>query len=179
MQGSVLPAGTKTLVEALTLEEVGWAYGTARLENNLDCLPDDDSRPVAIRVRAPLRVLMVSRQNANEFPSSSYYLEQALNVALGQTALDQPTDATSTNKQRVVSRVHPTRDPLRTWPDSDIVVLEHPGALAADMITHLATTLRRGQGILYVTSELVDAMNVKQLADVLGSQFQPPGTSAQ
>lgn len=174
LEGSVLPAGTKTLVDTVTLDEVGWAYGTAKLENNLDVLADDDSRPVAVRVRAPLRVLMVSRQNANEFPSSSYYLEQALNVALGQSSQAEPVGAADSRPSPAVSRVHPTRDPLRSWPTSDIIVLEHPGALSADMIGHLATALRRGQGILYVTSELVDAMNIKQLGELLGSQFQPP-----
>ena len=173
LAGSVLPAGTKTLVETVTLDEVGWAYGIAKLENNLDVLADDDSRPVAVRVRAPLRVLMVSRQNANEFPSSSYYLEQALNVALGQSSSVDPNAADS-RQTPAVSRVHPARDPLRSWPASDIIALEHPGALSSDMIGYLATTLRRGQGILYVTSELVDAMNIKQLGELLGSQFQPP-----
>ncbi len=189
LQGSVLPQGAKTLVEAITLNDVGWAYGTARLENNLDVLPDDDQRPVAIRVRPPLRVLMISRQNANEFPSSSYYVEQALNVALsGSTSsssdaanntTEEATDrasgsATRAAQRHAVARMHPTRDPLRGWPDSDIIVLEHPGALSNEIIAYLATALRRGQGILYVTSELVDAMNLKQLGEGLGSQFQPP-----
>lgn len=173
LTGSVLPAGAKTLVESITLDEIGWTYGSARLENNLDVLADDDSRPLAIRVRAPLRVLMVSRQNASEFPSSSYYVEQALNVALGQSTDESASDE-KTSQRPAVARVHPTRDPLRNWPECDIIVLEHPGALAPDMIAHLATSLRRGQGILYVTSELVDAMNLKQLSELLGGQFQPP-----
>ncbi len=172
LEGNVLPSGTKTLVDSVTLPEIGWAYGSARLVNNLDVLAEDDSRPVAVRVRAPLRVLMITRQNAGEFPSSSYYLEQALNVALGQATFAD--EASPANNDAPVKRVHPGRDPLRNWPASDITVLEHPGALTPEMITHLATSLRRGQGIFYVASELVDAMNLKQLADALGSQYQPP-----
>lgn len=173
LEGSVLPSGSKTFTESIQLDEVGWAYGIARLENNLDVLAEDDSRPIAVRVRAPLRVLMVSRQNSNEFPSSSYYVEQALNVALGQAIEDSNRDP-SNKTPAAVARVHPTRDPLRKWPDSDIIVLEHPGALTTEMIDHLATSLRRGQGVFYVTSELVDAMNMKQLSERLGTQFQPP-----
>jgi len=60
------------------------------------------------------------------------------------------------------------------WPEVDLFVLDHPGSLEVGAIDHIAKRVRRGRALLYVTSELVDGINLKRLADSLGSGFEPP-----
>ena len=169
---TIQPQSTRTLSESLSFDEVGWKFGWAKLESNLDVLPDDDQRPVALHVRPPVRVLMISKQNANDVPSSSFYLQQALNVALNGPVAHNPTS--NTKGSEVLVRVNPIRDDVRNWPQCDVYVIDHPGSLPIDALQLIASQLRRGKGLLYVTSELVDAVNFKQLGDILGSDFQPP-----
>ncbi|MEZ6138119.1 MAG: BatA and WFA domain-containing protein [Pirellulaceae bacterium] len=168
LEATLLPQSTQTLAETVTLDAAGWNYGWAKLENNLDSLPNDDERPLAVRVRPAVRVLIVTAQNTLEVPSSSFYLERVLNVAL--SPIEGDTNATP------IVRVNPQRDDFRSWPDSDVLVLDHPGALGKEVLQSIASQLRRGRGMLYVTSELVDAVNLEQLAQLLGGDFQPPVT---
>lgn len=171
------PQSTKTFSELVSFDEVGWKSGWARLENNLDVLPNDDQRPIALRVRPPVRVLMITKQNANEVPSSSFYLQQALNVSLsGVNAVNASGAAKITDKKgnEPMVRVNPVREDVRNWPQCDVYVIDHPGSLAVDALQLIASQLKRGKGLLYVTSELVDAVNVKHLGEILGSDFQPP-----
>lgn len=177
LTAKVLPQSSRTLTETVTFDEPGWRSGWVKLEGNLDVLPDDDERPVVVQVRPPVSVLIVSRQNAQEIPSSSFYVQQALQVAL--TVDSQDNQALSDGKQAVtnnktVQRVHPGRDALRTWPAADVFVLDHPGSLDAEIVQVLASQMRRGKGLLYVTSEMVDATNLQQFADLLEGDFQPP-----
>jgi len=121
---------SRTLTVDVSFDEVGWRHGWAKLESNLDELPLDDARPIAVRVRPPVHVLLVSRQNAKEIPSSSFCMQQALNVALTTQAKHtknaRPEDA-------VVVRVHSSRDPLRNRPPCDIYVLDHPGSMSSEI----------------------------------------------
>ena len=175
--GTLRAAKHKDFSEMVSFEEVGWKYGWAKLENNLDVLPDDDQRPVALRVRPPVRVLLISKQNANEVPSSSFYLQQALNVSLGKAIAPKPAGAAKGSEKKdseTIVRVNPVRDDVRNWPQCDVYVIDHPGSLAADGLQLIASQLKRGKGLLYVTSELVDAVNLKHLGEILGSDFQPP-----
>jgi Aerotolerance regulator N-terminal/von Willebrand factor type A domain len=170
LEATVPPETTRTLTESLTFDEVGWKHGWVRLISNLDVLPEDDERPVAIRVRPRIQVLLISRQNVREIPSSSFYVQQALDVAL----LGKAEQSDSTEGKSVVQRVHPDRDPQRNWPNCDVYVLDHPGALSNETLQLVASQLKRGRGLLYIASELVDASNMAQLGDLLGSDFQPP-----
>jgi len=176
-EGLLPPQSTKTFSELVSFDEVGWKFGWARLESNLDVLPDDDQRPVALQVRPPVRVLMISKQSANEVPSSSFYLQQALNVSLsGSIGSTSSGAANATDKKgnETIVRVNPVRDDARNWPQCDVYVIDHPGSLASDSLQMVASQLKRGKGLLYVASELVDAVNLKHLGEILGSDFQPP-----
>jgi hypothetical protein len=165
---TLAPQSTRTLSESITFDEIGWKHGWAKLENNLDVLPEDDERPVAIRVRAPVHVLMLTRQNVQEVPSSSFYIQQALNVALSSK------QSGGSKADDVVQRINPSRIEVRAWPQADVYVLDHPGSLSTESLQFVASQLRRGKGLLYVTAELVDAINLKNIANILGSEFQPP-----
>jgi hypothetical protein len=172
LTAKILPQSSRTLSETVTFDEEGWRSGWAKLESNLDVLPGDDERPIAVRVRPPVSVLMISRQNVQEIPSSSFYIQQALQVAF--MGNDSPSDDGSSKKSKTVQRVHPSRDALRTWPSADVFVLDHPGSLDEEALQMLASQMRRGKGLLYITSEMVDATNLQQFADLLGNDFQPP-----
>ncbi len=167
------PQSTATLSESVSIDALGWHHGWVRLENNLDVLPDDDARPFAWHVRAPLKVALLTRQPKNQIPSSSFYLEQSLGVALAPNAWGAK-DTVGDDEWKVVERLNPSRDSVGQWPASDVFVLDHPGQLSDEALQHLANRLRRGKGLLYVTDELVDAMNLRRLAEILGSEFQPP-----
>ena len=75
-------------------------------------------------------------------------------------------------------------DPLKLEPAqltaSDLIVLDHPGRLAPESVQLLGGLLRRGRPLFYVAAEPADAMNLKQLAEAVGSgwrlpvEFMPP-----
>ena len=167
------PQSVQRVSIQMPCDEAGWKYGWAKLQNNLDSLPEDDERPLAINVRQPIKVLLVSRQSETEIPSSSFYLSQALNVALAE----DPTagfDTPGTSNAATITRVHPQKSSLASWPECDVMIIDHPGSISGEITRGIAAQLRRGKGIFYVASELVDAVNIAQLADALGGDFQPP-----
>ncbi|MFO0942455.1 MAG: BatA and WFA domain-containing protein [Pirellulales bacterium] len=173
LETTLAPQSSRTLTDNVEFDEVGWKHGWVRLQGNLDVLAEDDQRPLAIRVRPPVQVLLVTRQNAREVPSSSFFVQQALDVAL----VGQPVPTNSSGAQEsksVVKRVHPDRDPVRSWPSCDVYVIDHAGALTKEALQLLAAQLKRGRGLLYLASEFVDATNLTELSDLLGSDFQPP-----
>ena len=178
LRAQLTPQSSRTLTASVSFEEPGWKFGWARLEDNLDALAEDDERPVAIRVRPSLQVALLSRQNKQMIPSSSFYLHHALRVALGKASgAANPTGAPPSegnDANTLVHRLHPLRSSPDAWPESDIYVLDHPGALSDAAVKHLSAEMKRGKGILYVTSELVDAINVAKLREVLGAEMQPP-----
>ncbi|QDV43561.1 hypothetical protein Enr13x_34180 [Stieleria neptunia] len=155
--------GMRTLSQSLTMDEAGWINGDVSLVSNLDVLSADDSRPLTVEVRDTPGVVLLSRQSELAVPSSSWYLQQALNVTLARA--DGGT---------AVTRIDPMRIHSNRWPVADLFVIDHPGTLDDDGISFLAANVRRGRGLLYVTSELADAMNLKRLSESLGSGFQPP-----
>lgn len=169
----MLPQTSATLTKSIQFDTAGWKPGWARLESNLDSLPNDDERPVAVRVRPAVRVLVASRQKPQEIPSSSFYLERVLNVALSPSAAPRPSEAGMVHQ---LLRVDSANVAFRSWPENDVLVLDHPGSLGKDVLQGIASQLRRGRGLLYVTSELVDAVNLEQLSQLLGGDFQPPVT---
>jgi hypothetical protein len=166
VEGQVAPQSQRVLTGTVVFPEAGWQGGWARLETNLDSLPADDVRPAAVHVSTAPRVVLISRQPAQQKPGSSFYLEQALRIVLGATE--------SVKLSQSVTRIQPQRLPAGRWPEADLFVLDHPGALDAAALQHIGARVRRGQALLYVTSELADSMNLRQLADSLGAGFEPP-----
>lgn len=160
----IAPRATRTIAEMMAFERPGWYHGEARIESNLDVLPEDDRRPLAVRVRPAPRVLLVTRQPSTDVPSSSWYLQQAIGVAL----------SSGTGAEPPITVVHPGRLAPASWPEADLYVIDHPGLLDSTSVQWVASRVRRGRGLLYVASELADAMNVEQLGQTLGSGFEPP-----
>ncbi len=167
LRGHIGPQASSVLSSKVEFPKAGWFAGWARLEGNLDVLPADDVRPAAIQVLPEPHVLLISRQPAQQKPSSSFYLEQALGVVLSGT------EGSGANSS-AVERIQPQRSEPAKWPEADLFVLDHPGSLDAAAVEHLAVRVRRGRALLYITGELVDGINMRRLADSLGSGFQPP-----
>lgn len=191
LEGTIAPRSSRTLTTPIAFEQAGWRHGWVQLIRNIDSLPDDDQRPLAVQVRPPSRVLLVTRQPPNLMPSSSFYLERAFEVLamptaqgpVGRDGSDSGSASmglsTATAMQPAaggIQRVHPHRVAPQSWPEHDLLLLDHPGALGQAALRAIATRLRLGGGVLYVTSELVDATNLEQLTEMLGAEFQPPAT---
>jgi hypothetical protein len=142
----------------------GWHWGEARLAGIDDALAADDVRPVVVQVRPKPLYALVTRQSPALRPSSSHYLECALSpdVHLKDRAL-----------ARLV-RLNPTNLDRETLAPADLIVLDHPGKLDEPAVKLLAGLLRRGRPILYVTSEAVDASNLKLLTESAGRSLQLP-----
>jgi hypothetical protein len=167
LEGQIAPQSQRVLTGSVAFAKAGWQGGWARLEANVDALSADDVRPAAVHVGRPPHVLLVSRQPAQQKPGSSFYLEQALRIILSSGENGRPGDST-------VARIQPQRVDAGRWPETELFVLDHPGALSAAALQHIGSRVRRGDALLYVASELADAVNMRQLADSLGTGFQPP-----
>lgn len=174
LETTLAPQSSRTLTDTVEFDEVGWKSGWVRLQGNLDVLAEDDQRPLAIRVRPPVQVLLITRQSVRDIPSSSFFVQQALDVALVGQAFETAAANGSGATKSVVKRVHPDRDPVRSWPSCDVYVVDHAGSLSKEALQTLAAQLKRGRGLLYIASEFVDATNVAELSELLGSDFQPP-----
>jgi hypothetical protein len=170
------PAGERlTLGEEVVLDRPGWQVGAARLIGVEDAMPADNTRPVAIEVRASPTFALVTREPPGAAGASSFYLERALSPLAQRQAAHQPK----------VVRVDPARwddQPLAT---AELAVLDHPGKLPEAAVAQIVSLVRRGRSLLYVACEPVDAVNLKQLAAAAGSawparvEFLPPQAGSQ
>ncbi|MFO1063019.1 MAG: VWA domain-containing protein [Pirellulales bacterium] len=180
LEGKVSAGGIQTLSTKATFNTTGWQWGWVKLESNLDALPEDDVRPCAWFVRPAPKILLVTRQPAQEKPSSSYYLEQAIKYCFHSEPSTQRSDAVDANTPTPttvsVNRVAPQRTVASAWPEADVIVLDHPGSLPKETLQVIASRVRRGKGLLVVTSELVDGVNLQALSELWGKSFQPPVT---
>jgi hypothetical protein len=169
-------AGSKTTLSADVVPRgVGWQAGQAKLFGSTDALAEDDARPFVVDVRPPPAFALLTRQRADARPSSSYYLERALVPA-------EPRDDRPAPR---LTRFHPSGPDREALAASDLIVLDHPGRVADELLSLLAGWLRRGRSALYVASEPADATNLKRLADLAGTDLRlpvefapaPPGAS--
>jgi len=157
------PERMTTLTQEIELKQVGWQAGEARLVGCDDALAADNVRPFVVHVQAEPVFALLTRQSASLRPSSSHYLECALAPKRGEK-----------DKSAQVRRIDPSAADAAALAPADLIVLDHPGKLADDKIKLLAGFLRRGRPVLYVAAELIDATNLKHLADAVGSGLQLP-----
>jgi hypothetical protein len=161
------PAGTKTKLTVEIIPRVlGWQTGEVRLLGMSDALAEDDRLAFVLDVRQPPVFALITRENADTRPSSTYYLERALVPATAQAGLDR-------SAPRVV-RFDPQRDDREILAAADLFVLDHPGRLSETLIASLAGWIRRGRSLLNVACEPADAGNLKSLADLAGGNLRLP-----
>jgi hypothetical protein len=159
------PAGRRaTLTEEIPWRAGGWQWGQAKLIDSRDALPADDLLPVAVEVAARPTYVLLTRQSAEQRPSSSHYLECALvpDSQLGERASAQ------------VVRVDSASANAEALGGADLIVVDHPGKLPAETVSLLAGLIRQGRPVLYVSGEAIDANNLKVLLDAVGAGLRMP-----
>jgi hypothetical protein len=161
----VCPPGIRTtLAVEVPPRGTGWQVGTARILNAQDALAADDARPFVLDVRPPPTYALLTRQRPEDKPSSSYYLERALS----------PLAPRPGRPDARVTRLDPTQPDDGALAAADVIVLDHPGRLAGDVVRRLVALLKRGRGMLYVAAEPTDAMNLTLLAEAAGPDLRMP-----
>lgn len=174
LAGHCSPGMTSVLSTDIVLTAGGWQGGEARLVGAQDALAADDARSFVLDVRPPLTYLLITRDPAQPHVSASQFLERAL-------VPNKPRDGRQ--GERIV-RADPDSLDRERVAAADVIVLDHPGRLSSESTKLLASVLRRGRGMLYVTAEPIDASNLSLLADAAGSdlkmpvQFVPPAAGA-
>jgi hypothetical protein len=158
------PWGKTTVATELPTRSSGWQAGEVRLLDVQDALPLDNVRPFVLEVRPPPTFALLTRQPATQRPSSSYYLERAL----------LPIAPRQDGAGSRVLRFDPSTGERESLAVADVLVLDHPGKLTPELIQFLGASLGRGRGILYAAAEPVDATNLQQLADAVGTALQMP-----
>jgi hypothetical protein len=164
LEGNCAPNSKTTLSAQILPHSVGWQVGEARLLGMEDAMPTDNVRPCALEVRPPPIYALITRQSEQQRPSSSYYLQRALD----------PIEARSGKSKSRVVRVSPANFDRETIGTAELIVLDHPGRLLGETVNHLASLLRRGRGVLYVVAEPIDATNLKRLTAAAGTGLQMP-----
>ena len=145
----------------------GWQAGRARLVGASDALAEDDSRAFVLDVRQPPVFALITRESATSSPRrSSYYLERALLPAAEQQRQIGPHRASSGST--------PSTSDREALAAADLFVLDHPGRLSEALAASLAGWLRRGRSVFYVACEPADAVNLKRLAELAGTDLRLP-----
>lgn len=159
------PGRQTTISDEFAVSSIGWHTGTARLIFSGDALATDDQFPVTVEVRSHPTYLIITRQPTSLRPSSSHFLECAL--APGGSS------ANSSAEPRVI-RFDPDKLDAEVMAKSDLIVLDHPGALNANAIQMLAGAMRRGRPVFYLASEAADATTLVRLSNELGRGLRLP-----
>ncbi|WP_417847182.1 vWA domain-containing protein [Thalassoglobus sp.] len=161
-EGHVPARAKSTLGGRVPTPGSGWQIGEAKIVGQNDALPNDDIRAIATEVHPQPRVSYLTREERNKVASSAYFLERSV----------EATGVASTlQSSNWVDAADPDVDLLRS---SDVVLLVRPGRLSRQTIAVLAAMVQRGVSLLYVASDPLDASNLKDLADALGSTARMP-----
>ena len=158
------PAERSTLMTAeVSLPATGWQVGWAKIADNQDALAVDDQFPFVVQSIDSPGIAVVTQQSARKIPSSSYYVQTAL----------QPFADEAESRVRV-GRIASSRFSVEQAAGYQRFVFDHPGKMSPTQIRSTASLIRRGRGVLYFASEAVDATNLKLLSAELGSDLQSP-----
>ncbi len=161
-EGHVPARAKSTLGGRVPTPGSGWQLGEAKIIGQNDALPNDDVRSIATEAHPQPRVAFLTREQRNKVASSAYFLEQAV-VATGVVSTLQATNW--------IDSADPDVDLLRS---SDVIVLIRPGRLTRQTNAVRAAMIQRGVSLLYVASDPLDASNLKDLSEALGSTARMP-----
>jgi hypothetical protein len=153
-----------TLSEQIELRQIGWQPGEARLVGVEDALAADNVRPFVVCIRPEPVYALLTREPSGRRASSSHFVECAL----------APEGRLKEKGPARVLHINPSDADAAALAPADLILLDHPGKLTDDAVQLLAGLLRRGRPVLYVASELIDATNLKRLAEAAGSGLQMP-----
>jgi hypothetical protein len=148
----------------IEIRQPGWQWGEARLVGVDDALAADNVRPLVVQLRPRPTYILLTREPAGRRPSSSYFLECGL----------VPDGRDKKAASVTLLRFDPSAADAKALAPADLVCLDHPGKLSDDAVKTLAGLLRRGQPLLYVAAEPIDATNLKRLGEAAGPGLQMP-----
>ena len=170
VRGKIGPQSVTTLTSPMKFSQARWVTGWISLQGNNDSMPADDARPFAFRIEQPPRILVLTKPSTKQEANSNFFIQQALEVIAGPTRNNERTTNTSSRIQ--------TLDPALVTADKvgdvDLFLVNHAGALDRPLIDLIASRVRRGKGLIYIASELVDAVNLDMIATAMGNSYQPP-----
>jgi hypothetical protein len=164
LEGPCPAKGRVVLTDEIEFHDTGWQWGEARLVGVDDALAADNVRPLVVQLRPRPTYILLTREPAGRRPSSSYFLECAL----------VPDGRDKERASATLVRLDPSALDAKALAQADLVCLDHPGKLPDDAVKTLAGLLRRGQPLLYVAAEPIDATNLKRLGEAAGPGLQMP-----
>ncbi len=164
LEGHCPAGGQAVLAEEIEIRDTGWQWGEARLVGVDDALAADNVRPLVVELRPRPTYLLLTREPAGRRPASSYFLQCGL----------VPDGRDNKRASATLVRLDPSAGDAKTLASADLVCLDHPGKLSDDAVKTLASLLRRGQSLLYVAAEPIDATNLKRLGEAAGPGLQMP-----
>ena len=133
------PAGRRTtLAQEIQIPEVGWQIGSSQLVGVEDALAADNVRDFVVDVQGKPKYAVLTRQPAHERPSSSYFLQRGL----------VPDSLSGEGASASVVHVDATDIDRTALAAADLIVIDHPGKIAAADLNFLMGLVRRGRAIL-------------------------------
>ena len=161
-EGRCPPKSRTTVAGKLPVSSVGWHFGQVRIVAAQDALPADDVRPFVIQSRPQPRLAVLTRDNPKAKSSAAWYIRRALAATRTTTAADEIA---------IISAADPDIEDLRA---ADIIVAARPGRINKDTLTVLTAMLQRGNSLLYIAADQLDAANLADLTNRLGSSLSMP-----
>ena len=180
VSGNVNPQSVVTLTASMTFTQPQWVTGWIELQGNNDSIVADDSRPISFRIDQPPKVVVLTKSENKKGANSTFYLGQALEVMAGSARPNDRPNSQSGSIQLVqpdnaiIDNAIIDNAITGNWSDADIFLLNHCGALDRLVIEGISSRVRRGKGLIYIASDLVDAVNLDLFATAMGSGYQPP-----
>ena len=173
--GKVNAQSVGTLTASMKFAQPQWVSGWIELEGNSDAIVADDSRPIAFRIERPPKVVVLTKSSPKTEANSVFFLRQALEIIAGPATLSDKTDTNAYARTQTIDPNNTGVDAIaEILSDADIFLINHCGALDLSIVDTISLRVRRGKGLLYIASELVDAVNLDLFATAMGSGYQPP-----
>ncbi len=170
VSGKISAQSVGTLTTPMKFTQARWVTGWIELKANNDSMPADDLRPIAFRIEQPPRVLVLTKSSNKKDANSAFFIRQALEVIAGPSRANEKSPLHTTR----VQTLDPALASVDILNEADIFLVNHAGALDRSTIDLIAARVRRGKGLIYIASELVDAVNLDLFATSMGTGYQPP-----
>lgn len=162
-EGHVPPHARTVLGRQVPTIGSGWQQGLVEIVGQQDALPADDRRSFTVAVHEQPRMQILSRTPPKTVATSAWFLQRAIlatHSVNGESSRLEWTDAADPN--------------IETLRSAEVVAIVRPGRLSRQTSNVLAAMLERGTSVLYVASEPLDAANLKDLSDALGTSARLP-----
>jgi hypothetical protein len=98
-----------------------------------------------------------------------------LEIIAGAPALGDKSNSNDFSRIQTIDPSNASAEAIAaSLSDGDIYLINHCGPLDRSIVDMISMRVRRGKGLLYIASDLVDAVNLDLFATAMGSGYQPP-----